>query len=285
MPVHKIAMLTCWYGPYPWYLPYFIHSCIFNPTIDFYIITDNSEIVPNNPKNVIIIFKTIEDIKTLASKKLGFRVVIDNAYKLCDFKPAYGYFFSEFLNKYDFWGHTDIDVMYGDIRGFMTEEVLNNYDVISSRHDFITGTYCLYKNNKHMNTLFMQSKDYKHVFTNAEHFCFDECNFLFKQLQGGLNILDFTDNIESMTHLVKKGVQDGKLKAFFDFIIIEGMTNDVKWDNGKIIYKDEFEGMYYNLITYKTKCKLKNVLDPMPNVFYFKKNKVIAPKQLEVSNI
>ncbi len=283
--MNTIALVTCWYGPFPWYLPYFIHSCIYNPTIDFYIVTDNEQIVPNKPQNVIIINKTIEDIKALASSKLGFTVVIDNAYKLCDFKPTYGYLFSEFLNKYDFWGHTDIDVMYGDIRGFMTEDVLNYYDVISSRHDFITGTYCLYKNNKQMNSLFMQSKDYKHVFTNATHFCFDECNFLFKQLQGGLDILDFTDNIQSMTYLVRKGQLEGKLNAFFDFIIIEGMTNDVKWDSGKIIYKDEFEGMYYNLITYKTKCKHKNVLDPIPNVFYFKKNKVIANKQLEISSI
>jgi hypothetical protein len=254
-----IALVTCWYGQYPWYLPYFIHSCIYNPTIDFYIVTDNKQILPNKPQNVIIIHKTIEDIKSLASNKLDFPVVIENAYKLCDFKPAYGLLFSEFLNKYDFWGHGDIDIMYGDIRGFMTEEVLLNHDVISSRHDFITGTYCLYRNNQQMNTLFMQSKDYKHVFTNTEHFCFDECNFLFIELQKGADILDFTDNIQSMTYLVKKGEKEGKLKAFFDFIIIEGMTNDVKWDNGKIIYKDQFEGMYYNLITYKTKSLASNL--------------------------
>ncbi len=41
----SIGMLTCWYGPYPWYFPYFIHSCGFNPTIDFILITDNSELI------------------------------------------------------------------------------------------------------------------------------------------------------------------------------------------------------------------------------------------------
>ena len=47
----------------PWYFPYFIHSCSFNPTIDFIIITDNKELIRNQPKNVKIIHKTIEEIK------------------------------------------------------------------------------------------------------------------------------------------------------------------------------------------------------------------------------
>lgn len=30
----SIAILTCWYGNYPWYFPYFIHSCSYNPILD-----------------------------------------------------------------------------------------------------------------------------------------------------------------------------------------------------------------------------------------------------------
>ena len=53
---HKIAMITCWYGSFPWYFPYFIHSCTYNPSIDFYIITDNEQIVTDKPDNVKIIY-------------------------------------------------------------------------------------------------------------------------------------------------------------------------------------------------------------------------------------
>lgn len=265
----SIALLTCWYGCYPWYFQYFIHSCIYNPTVDFYIITDNTETIPNKPDNVKIIYKTIDEFKKNASEKLGFQVCIDNAYKLCDFKPAYGYIFTELLEGYHFWGHSDIDMVYGNIREFMTEELLEMYDVVSSRHDFITGTFCLYRNVVLTNTLFMESRDYKLVLTNAEHFCFDECNFLFKELQMGASIFDFPDNIQSMTYVVLQAVNEGKLKAFFDFIIVEGVTSEVKWDNGRVIYKDEFEGMYYNLIRYKNECKMQLVLDPIPDTFYF----------------
>lgn len=114
----KIAIVICYYGSFPWYFPYFLHSCKFNPTIDFLIFTDISyerEI----PKNVYFINLSIEEVKTIASKKLGFRVNIDFPYKLCDFKPAYGYIFSDYIDGYQFWGQSDIDVIYGDMMNFL----------------------------------------------------------------------------------------------------------------------------------------------------------------------
>jgi hypothetical protein len=276
--MNSIAILTCWYGSYPWYFSYFIHSCSYNPTIDFIIVTDNEESMPKKPENVKIVNKTLKEIKISASEKLGFKINIDYPYKLCDFKPAYGYLFPEIIKGYDFWGHGDIDVVYGDIRGFMTQDVLKTYDVISSRHDYITGTFCLYRNNKKINSLFKQSKDYKKVLASKEHFCFDECNFLFQELQNGASIFDYPDNIQSMTWVVKKAEQEGKLKAFFDFIIVEGATGKIKWEKGKIIYKDEYEAMFYHLIKFKTACKRPKILNPMPDTFYFTPRKIMANK-------
>lgn len=274
----SIAMLTCWYGDYPWYFPYFIHSCTYNPTVDFIIVTNNLNTISNKPENVKIVYKTPEDIRDLASEKLGFTVNLQYPYKLCDFKPAYGLIFSEIIQRYDFWGHGDIDMVYGNIREFMTEELLSDYDVVSSRHDFITGTFCLYRNVEITNTLFMQSKDYKLVFSRPEHFCFDECNFLFYELQNGASIFDFPERIQSMTWVVKQAEKEGKIRAFFDFIIVEGLPGDVKWDNGIILYKDEFEGMYYNLIRLKNVCKDHELLNPIPNVFYFTPNNIVKDK-------
>lgn len=88
---YRIAILTCWRGPFPWYFSYFIHSCVYNPTIDFYIITDNQQSIYNKPANVKITYKTLKEIKSTATQKLGFAVNIGYPYKLCDFKPAYGF--------------------------------------------------------------------------------------------------------------------------------------------------------------------------------------------------
>jgi len=104
----SIALITCWYGPYPWYFPYFVFSCKYNPTVDFIIVTDNEDNIPNKPENLKIIYTKFDDLKTDFSEKLGFTVNLDYPYKLCDFKPAYGYLFPEIVKDYDFWGISDI---------------------------------------------------------------------------------------------------------------------------------------------------------------------------------
>ena len=76
----QIAIVTCYFGKWPWYFPYFLHSCKFNPTIDFIIITDNTEQILNKPNNVKIIKKDLNNIKASASTKLKFKVAIDDPY-------------------------------------------------------------------------------------------------------------------------------------------------------------------------------------------------------------
>src|ERR1700732_3083708 len=100
----NIALLTCYFGKLPWYFDYFVHSCKYNPSVDFYIITDDLTYRKPLPNNVKLVHKTLEDISIMATGKLGFDINITYGYKLCDFKPAYGLIFSELLKGYDFWG-------------------------------------------------------------------------------------------------------------------------------------------------------------------------------------
>ena len=259
----SIAIITCWYGAYPWYLPYYIHSCGYNLFIDFIIITDNKEPILNKPSNVKIIYKTVEEIKQTASRKLGFKVNIDYAYKLCDFKPTYGFLFPEIIKDFDFWGQGDLDVIFGNIREFITNEMLNTYDFISLRHDYTTGCFALYRNTKKMNTFFMRSKNYKKIFSSAEYYNFDECGFAFPGLHAGKSIFEIDTKIESFTHLIKEADSKNGIKAHFDFILMEGATGRVTFDNGRIIYKNELEAILYHLVTFKKTCvipkKIKNI--------------------------
>lgn len=269
---HSIALLTCWYGDYPWFFPYFIKSCIHNPTIDFIIVTGNKQKIPNKPSNVIIIHKPLDELKAEAGKKLGFDLNFDKAYKFCDFKPASGFFFQDILEKYDFWGHTDIDMVYGDIRGFITSDILNKYDLVSAHKNFITGTFCLYRNNDFMRTLFMESRDYKKVFSSPECLCFDECNFLYDELQTpGVTVFDFPNHIQSMTYVVRKAEAEGRITPLFESYLHRKMNNKTRWDNGHIIYSNKKECLFYDMIEYKVECKNKTVDYPLPDIFYFNK--------------
>src|SRR5690625_2795809 len=130
-----IVIIICYFGKFPWYFLYFLHSCKYNMDIDFVIITDNNVKYESSP-NVRIVKRTLSEIKKVASRKLGFKVEIDFPYKLCDFKPVYGLIFSELIKGYDFWGYSDVDIILGDIRAFINNEILNNYDYISLRHDY-----------------------------------------------------------------------------------------------------------------------------------------------------
>lgn len=270
----KIGILTCWYGPYPWYFPYFIHSCKFNPCVDFIIITNNQESVTNKPENVKIVHKTLEEIKTIACEKLGFAVNIDFPYKLCDYKPAYGFIFSEIIENYDFWGQSDLDVIYGDIREFLNKEMLAKYDFISLRHDYTTGCFSLFRNNEKMNTFFMRSKDYKHVYTNSKHYCFDECNFAWDELTAGKSIFEIKTEIESFTHLIKAAEITNEIKAHFDFILMEGKTGRIIFDNGKIFYKKRFEAIMYHLFWLKKVYKPKTMPQIIPNTYYISPTRI-----------
>jgi len=258
-------------GNFPWYFNLFLKSCETNPTVDVLIFSD----CLNNyslPKNVKIIPITLEMFNSLASKKLGFKISVKEAYKLCDFKPAYAIIFSEYLNGYDFWGMIDIDMVFGRIREFMTEELLEKYDIINTRHDYLTGSFLLFKNNFEINSLFTKSKDYKKVFTSDIHYCFDECNFKHVEMELGMSIFDVPCEIESMEHIIRSEMNQKKLKVFFDFIVIDRLMGNIEWNNGVLSYKNEYEVLLLHLVVFKINIfTAKYNWKIVPNIFYFDK--------------
>ncbi len=280
----SIAIITCWYGPYPWYFSYFLHSCSHNPNIDFFIITDNRESLPIKANNVKIIYKTLNEINVTASQKLGLTVNIDYPYKLCDFKPAYGFLFPELIQDYDFWGQSDIDIIYGNIRGFITDEMLDTYDFISLRHDYTTGCFALYRNNEKMNRFFMRSKDYRLVFSSPEFYSFTECNFAWDELAAGKSIFELETKIDSFTYLIKSAELKKEINAHFDFILMEGKTGRVVFDNGKIIYKKQFEAVLYHLFWLKSVTPEK-VPQRIPNKYYISPTRIYHSRKSKLKSI
>jgi len=270
----SIIFIICWQNDYPWYFPYFLHSCRYNPTIDFLIFTDNDTKL-ELPPNVKIIPYSPEQFKADANKALGFKIAIESGYKLCDFKPAYGLIFSEWIKDYDFWGYCDVDVIFGNIRGFMTDELLNEYDIISARHDYLTGCFALYRNNEFMRNLFKQSKDYRKVFTNPHNFFFDETNFAFEAFEKGLHYSQIKTDVESMTHVVRRLQEANKLKAYFEFQIVEGFAGNMLWNKGTLIYRKQFEAMLYHLVRFKRKySEPVDLQRTIPNKYRIGKRKI-----------
>lgn len=256
----NIIILLPFFGKFPWFIDIFLHSCSYNSTITFCIITDNVDEIKNIPNNVLIEHKTLPQIDKHSTKKLGFKTVLTTAYKICDFRPSFGYLFPELIEGFDFWGTGDIDVIYGDLRSFLASELLCNYDVISFRPEYLTGCFTLYRNSEKINNLFKQSKDYRTVLSSNTYYNFDECNFLFAPLQSKESICKIPFEIESMTHVVKRKHQEGYIKTYMDFYLLEGLLGNLKWVDGKIIYRNKLEAALYHFLEFKDKCKKKKVL-------------------------
>lgn len=270
----SIAIIICYIGKLPWYFSYFAHSCAFNEDVHFYIITDDRSYENRVPPNIRFVYKSLTEINELASEKLGFTTNITSGYKLCDFKPTYGVLFSELLENYDFWGHGDLDIIFGDIRKFMTEEVLEVHDLIAVRDDYLTGYFLLFRNNSKMNFLFTESSDYQKVLSDEKHYCFDETNFSFIDFEKEIHYSKVKSEVESMTHVVKREHEKKNINAYFDFHVIEGAYGKLSWNEGVLMYDNRFEAMLYHLILFKNIYKPKRVPMAIPNNFRISKTRI-----------
>ena len=213
--------------------------------------TDDLSFKSIAPSNVFIVETNLKELSEKASMALEIPIKIEHAYKLCDFKPLYGLMFNDVIKEYKFWGYGDIDVIFGDIDQFLPKEKLEKHDVISVRHDFLTGYFQIFKNNDLTKNLFKQSSDYIKVFTADKHYCFDETNFRHQAFTDNIPWNEITCEIDSMMHVVSRLAEEGKLSAYFDFHVIEGTPGKLKWTEGKMYYRGKYEILLYHLIKFK----------------------------------
>ena len=168
----KIAFIIPYFGKFNNYFQLFLESCRFNPNIDWIIFTDDNSRY-DFPDNVYVNYWTFNDIQNYIQNKFDFEIALTKPYKLCDFKVTYGFIFDQFLEEYDFWGHCDTDLIWGNILDFITPAMLEEYDKIG-----IYGHCTIYRNVPEINKMFMKSFQgkslYKKYFSEPWNHSFDE---------------------------------------------------------------------------------------------------------------
>lgn len=241
------------------------------------IFTDN-KVNYEFPSNVKVIHITFKELKNKIQKKFSFPIVLETPYKLCDYKPAYGYIFNEYIHEYDAWGYCDIDLIWGNISDFITSSTLEQYDKIGD-----LGHCTIYKNKQQINEAFMlnigDDIPYKRVFSIDTNNSFDEeykgsINNIFEE--HGLRILPtgkmaanvYTKSSDfKLTYLIndnKKYVIEKKSKSIFI------------WNNGRLLrlIKEnglikKYEYMYIHMQSREMKVNNynKNNYKIIPNSF------------------
>ena len=178
--VYKIAIICPYFGKFPSNIDLTFYTMSKNKFIDWYIFTDIEDNWSMKYKNIYFIKMKFEDVQERIKKSLG--TLLEIPYKLCDYKPAYGYIFYEYIKHYDFWGYCDVDMLFGDLSEFFTEGKLKKYDKI-----YDLGHLAIYRNSTGVREGFMGTKDYyvpyKDIF-NHKYICvFDE----YYGKNGGIN--------------------------------------------------------------------------------------------------
>lgn len=148
--MHKIIFIVPYYGKLPLSFREWVYTASFlsEQGIDFLFVSD-LEISFELPKNFRLFKASFEDIKVRFQKNFSFEICLQTPYKFCDFRPAYGEIFADLLKGYDFWGHCDVDMLWGDVKSFITDSILEKYDKIQ-----YMGHFVLYRNCDLMNSLY-----------------------------------------------------------------------------------------------------------------------------------
>ena len=219
MPKTGITLIIPFFGNPPSWMPFFLKGCYANAEVSFLIFSDCMQ--AGRYRNVNVINFRLEDLKNLAAKKLKMPICLESSYKICDLRPAFGIIFEDYLKDSRFWGTCDLDVLFGNIRKFITDDLLNNYDVITAKREYLIGHFTLYRNSAKVNNLFKKSADYQQVFTSPRSYAFDECNFLWWKLLAGQSIFETPSAVESMSHVVKRMEVSGSIRAYFKTHVIE----------------------------------------------------------------
>jgi hypothetical protein len=255
----KICFLVVYFGKWPIWFPAFLHSCKKNPTVNWIFFTDCGSPAHHSP-NVVFYNKTLSQMRKLIKKKIGQESILEDAYKVCDYKPAFGILFEDYLKDFDFWGHCDVDIIWGDIRKYTTEEILDKHDIFSTRKGRMSGHFSLFRNTLSINQLFRQSSEFAEVMQQVECRGFDE---------------------EGMTRLIAQLARTGSIRVYWPKFLqnyadpktdtpskLPRYINKYFWEKGKLFDctgESAAEILYLHFMTWKktlTGCEFSYEADP-----------------------
>lgn len=257
----SIVFILPFFGKWPIWFDGHLLSIKTNPTIHWLFYTDCN--IPNDPPpNCRFVKSTLADMEVLFSSKIGVPITIDKPYKFCDLKPSYGHVFQEDIKDFDFWGFTDVDIIWGPIRKDMTPEILEQFDIVSSRNGLISGHFNLFKNIDPINKLYRKNDWYKKSYTDKKMKRFCEGTF---------------------SDITKEAINEGLLKVKWDEILCnqendrdshqEYYLDKWLWRDGKVLElkngKPINEVMYLHFINWKRTMKFSKIKwQDNPQQFY-----------------
>jgi len=178
MTTPSIRLLVPHFGERPSYFPLVVRSMAANPDVSWLLFTDRP--VPGAPPNVAVRVGRFADLARRIQGNFDFEIALDRPYKLCDFRPAFGEIFADELAGYDFWGHCDLDVLFGRIREHLPAEAFEADKIL------FQGNFALYRNTAEAARWYRHEVgriSYRDVMTRPDARHFDEWGGIYYVLE------------------------------------------------------------------------------------------------------
>jgi hypothetical protein len=134
----SIRLVVPHFGERPSYFPLVLRSMAGNPDVHWLMYTE-APVVPA-PPNLTVRVCEFGELAARIRDHFDFDIALDSPYKLCDFRPAFGEIFADELAGYDFWGHCDLDVVFGRIREHLPSKAFQADKLL------FQGNFGLYRN-------------------------------------------------------------------------------------------------------------------------------------------
>lgn len=145
----RVALIVLWRGLFPAYFRLFLESCAVNRDYTWLIFSDQAG--PNDaPPNVRFLPLSFAEVDRRIGDVLGVRTSITRIYKSCDLKPMYGVLFADHLRDFTHWGHCDLDIIWGRLDEFLTDELFARFPRVQE-----SGHLAIFRNDDETNRLFM----------------------------------------------------------------------------------------------------------------------------------
>lgn len=172
-----IALFNCHFGKLPSYLPFFMKSASTVACLDIYIMT-NDDFSPYAKiaedygfDNINFIHYDVNNLEETVSTKLNVTYKMPEIRKICDWKTAYNFLFSDIAKHYDYWGHCDLDIIMGDVDSYL-EPLIGSYDIISGDKNRLCGPFNLYKTQ--LGDVFKLHDFWQQIMLDMKHVAYDE---------------------------------------------------------------------------------------------------------------
>ena len=266
-------MITCWFGEWKSWINLHLESCARNPSVEWLFLHDQNDLPDHRPVNVRFLRTSLTDIEQRFEARYSRKVRVQNPYKMCDLKPLLGELFSDVVGLRNWWGMCDTDLIWGDIRRFISDEDLAIYDVITSHVCTIVGQFTLFKTPQLAASLFWDVTDVGALLDDPNYQGIDELliDKAASERESAKTLRVSRRMLQAWERLYQPGweqwASDRESARLGAPVKVTFLTGPCEWREGRVFHTaGQSELMFFHFLEWKRRWRLPVYPWPLPRL-------------------